>query len=171
MGLLTPPSMVPRALVEGPARWAAWSVTWSGGAGWRSARGSARGQPRGRWLEVLPGCCDWDAGRGPTALGVRQWHWRVWKPWSERQLEQLWNAVMTVTLGCSSSLCGECSVVKISSKSLRESRLSRRTEQCHIGGRVEFPAQAKPRWKGQAHSCHSRDLGVSAGKPSRGALG
>lgn len=66
MGLLTPPSMVPRALVEGPARWAAWSVTWSG---WHSPIDSSRDQPRGRWLEVFPGCCDWDVGRRPTVLG------------------------------------------------------------------------------------------------------
>lgn len=56
------------------------------------------------------------------------------------------DAVMPVTLGCSSSLCGECRVVKISSESLRESRLSKSVEQCHIEIRLGvaggIPSQA-----------------------------
>lgn len=56
------------------------------------------------------------------------------------------DAVVPVTLGCSSSLCGECRVVKISSESLRESRLSKSVEQCHIEIRLRvaggIPSQA-----------------------------
>lgn len=56
------------------------------------------------------------------------------------------DAVVPVTLGCSSSLCGECRVVKISSESLRESRLSKSVEQCHIEVRLGvaggIPSQA-----------------------------
>lgn len=56
---------------------------------------------------------------------------------------------MTVTLGCSSLLCGECGVVKISSESLGESRLSKRIEQCYtevrlgVAGRVPGPSRAE----------------------------
>lgn len=60
MGLLTPPSMVPRALVEGPARRAAWSVTWSG---WHSPIGSSRDQP-------LPAAVTGMWGDGPLYSGA-----------------------------------------------------------------------------------------------------